>query len=148
MIKVIKLGNKLYRNIEPVAYEPVAFDENGNPTDFRQVNLLPSTQTELAQIVKETMLVLARDRLRNVLETYGYNSLGDVQLYASQNDPEAQAILNFYTNANSNGYDDLLWNYIDSLVNMTVDQLMNDLQDLTAVEENIYQQAVANNPLP
>ena len=148
MIKVIKLGNKLYRNFNPVTYEPIAFDEQGNPTQFQEKNLLPSTQTELAQIVMETMLVLARDRLRNVLETYGYNSLGDVQLYASQNDPEAQAILNFYTNANSNGYDDLLWNYIDSLATMTVDQLMADLQDLMAVEESIFQQAVANNPLP
>ena len=73
----------------------------------------------LIENVKTKILSLAKKRLQDLFDQYGYNSLGDVQLYASQNDPEAQAILNFYTNANSNGYDDLLWNYIDSLATMT-----------------------------
>ena len=106
------------------------------------------TKIELIEQLRTAILSLQRQRLHKVLSQYGYNSLGDVQLYASQNDPEAQAILNFYTNANSNGYDDLIWAYIDSLPNKTKADILNDLQDLIAVEENIFQQAVQNNPLP
>ncbi len=131
-MRIVKVGKYVYENVTDNVIQPQ----------------LPTTQTELAQIVADTMHYLAKQRLQKILDQYGYNSLGDVQLYASQNDPEAQAILQFYTNANSNGYDDLLWAYIDSLATMTVDQLMNELQDLVAVEKNIYQQALQNNPLP
>ena len=132
-MRIVKVGSFVYENVT-----------NDELIQF----ITQSTKTELIQMVKDTMLVLARDRLRKVLETYGYNSLGDVQLYASQNDTEAQAILNWYTNANSNGYDDLIWNYIDTLPNKTKTEILNDLQDLMAVEEQLFQQAVQNNPLP
>ena len=148
MVRVVKLGDLIYENLEPVIQEPVAFDEQGNPTQFQERSLLPTTKAELIQVVTDTILFLEKQRLQKVLSQYGYNSLGDVQLYASQNDAEAQAILSFYTNSNGNGYDDLIWNYIDSLPNKTKADILNDLQDLIAVEESIFQQAVANNPLP
>ena len=139
MIRIAKLGDLVYEN-----FEPEVRDESGNVVQ----SLLPSTKAELIQVVTDTLKYLQKQRLWNILNQYGYNSLGDVQLYASQNDPEAQAILNWYTNANGNGYDDLLWNYIDSLPNKTKTEILNDLQDLMAVEENIFQQAVQNNQLP
>ncbi len=148
MIRIAKLGELIYENFEPVVQEAVAFDEQGNPTQFQERSLLPTTKAELIQVVTDTLKYLQKQRLQKVLDQYGYNSLGDVQLYASQNDTEAQAILNWYTNANSNGYDDLIWNYIDSLPNKTKTEILNDLQDLMAVEEQLFQQAVQNNPLP
>ena len=148
MLKIVKLGNLIYEGFEEVVQEAVAFDENGEPTQFQEKNLLPSTKAELIQIAIDTLKYLQKQRLQNLLESYGYNSLGDVQIYASQNDPEAQAILGWYTNTNGNGYDDLVWAYIDGLANKTKADILNDLQDLMSVEEQIFQQSIQNNPLP
>ena len=108
------------------------------------VDLIVVIRSEL----ERQLLELERKRLDNILKQYGYNSLGDVQLYASRNDSEAQAILNFYTNSNGNGYDDLIWDWIDNTLPnyQTVDELL--AIDIKAVEERIYQQALQNNPLP
>ena len=128
MLRVIKLGDLVYERVPK--------------------EKAPSTKAELIEAVINTIKYLQKQRLRKILEQYGYNSLGDVQIYVSQNDPEAQAILQFYTNASGNGYDDLIWSYIDSLSNKTKSDILNDLQDLMAVEENIFNQATQNNPLP
>ena len=108
------------------------------------VDLIVVIRSEL----ERQLLELEMKRLDNILKQYGYNSLGDVQLYASRNDSEAQAILNFYTNSNGNGYDDLIWDWIDNTLPnyQTVDELL--AIDIKAVEERIYQQALQNNPLP
>ena len=108
------------------------------------VDLIAVISSEL----ERQLLELERKRLENILKQYGYNSLGDVQLYASLNDSEAQAILNFYTNSNGNGYDDLIWDWIDNTLPnyQAVDELL--AINVKAVEEQIYQQALQNNPLP
>jgi len=102
----------------------------------------------IVEAVKVELIKMQKERMRNILDQYGYNSLGDVQLYASQNDLEAQQILNWYTNTNSNGYDDLIWNWIETQLPQyqTVDELLSI--DLRQVEEEIFNQSVQNNPLP
>ena len=97
---------------------------------------------------KQEIFRLEKNRLQQILDQYGYLSLADVQFYASKNDTEAKSILTFYSNANNNGYDDLIWNWIDNTLPTykDVNQLLK--LDLKAVEEQIYQQAIANNPLP
>ena len=136
-----------YFNVEDPHKELIGFTEEGKPI-FEERKILPETEEELRKIVDDTILTLAKLRLEKILSKYRYNGLGDVQLYAAQSDTEAQAILNWYTNAKGNGYDDLIWSYIDSLPNKTKADILNDLQDLIAVEESIFQQAVQNNPLP
>ena len=139
MLRIVKVGNLIYENVESEIR-----DEQGNVIQ----SLLPSTKAELIAVVEDTMKYLEKQRLQKILEQYGYVSLGDVQFYASQNDTEAQAILNWYSNANSNGYDDLIWNYIDSLPSKTKAEILNDLEDLRVIEEQIYQQSIQSNPLP
>ncbi len=143
MFRILKVGDEIFTGTDGYVYE---VDDQGNVFPVRK--LLPDTKVELIQVVTDTLKYLQEKRLQKILDQYGYNSLGDVQLYASQNDPEAQAILNFYTNTNGNGYDDLIWNYIETLQNKTKADILNDLQDLITLEEQIYQQAVQNNPLP
>ena len=108
------------------------------------------TTAELREQLRAKMLALRSARINSVLSSPNnqYDSLADVQLYASLGDTDAQKILAWYTNANANGYDDLVWSYIDSIPNMTKSQVTNDLQNAETVEEQIFQQAVANNPLP
>ena len=142
LIKFVIIDGKALANTDGYEYET---------TGDREIvarKILPDTKADIIKIVTDTMLFLAKQRLRKIFDQYGYNGLGDVQFYASQNDPEAQAILNLYANANGNGYDDLIWNCIDSLPNKTKAEILNDLQDLIAVEENIFNQATQNNPLP
>jgi len=138
MLRVIKLGELIYENVEPRYV-----DENG-----KEVWIVPNTVSELQKALADTLAWLEKQRLQKVLDSYGYNGLADVYIYASQNDTEAQAILSWYTNSNGNGYDDLIWNWIDTQLPQyqTVDELLSI--DLRQVEEQIYQQSVQNNPLP
>ena len=110
------------------------------------INLIPIVQQEL----QKQLLNLEKQRINKVCDQYGYNGLADVQFYANQTtpDPEAQAILTFYSNANGNGYDDLIWNWITNTLPTykTLKKLLS--LDMKAVEEQIYQQAITNNPLP
>lgn len=138
MLTWIKLGNRVFRNIE-AKY----IDENGN-----EIWNVPNTVPELQKAFSDTLVWLEKRRLNEILDQYGYNSLADVQFYANQNDAEAVAILNFYSNTNANGYDDLIWNWINNTLPTytTLEQLLS--LDMQAVEEQIYQQAITNNPLP
>ncbi len=108
------------------------------------------TTTELRDQLRAKMLALRSARISKVLSSPNaqYDGLADVKLYAELGDTDAQAILQWYTNTNANGYDDLIWVYIDSIPNMTKNQVTNDLQNVEAIEEQIFQQAVQNNPLP
>lgn len=142
MIKLVKIGEEIFQNVEDPLKELSGLDENGEPI-FQERKLLPDTKGELVQIVTDTLLFLQRQRLNDVLKIYGYNSLGDVNFYASKNDTEAQALASWYE-----AYDTGIWNYINSLNTKTKSQILADLQDMIAVEEQIFQNAVANNPLP
>jgi len=142
MYKYLKVGDDIYLNTTGVEERLVGFDENGNPiVDVK--NILPDSYQELQKVLMDTLLYLERARLQKVLEQYGYNGLSDVQFYVSQNDAEAQSILSWYQ-----AYDDAIWNYIDSLMNKTKAEILNDLKDVPAIEEQIYQQSIQNNPLP
>ncbi len=113
-------------------------------------NVPLNTINDFKQQLQKQLLNLEKQRFQNVCEQYGYNGLADVQFYANQTtpDPEAQAILTFYSNANGNGYDDLVWDWITNTLPTykTLKKLLS--LDMKAIEEQIYQQATANNPLP
>ena len=143
MIRVIKLGELVYENIEPVVQEAVAFDEEGNPTQFQERWVVPNDVAELSKAIADTLVWLAGQRLKDILNKYSYYSFGDVQFYASQNDTEAQALLDWYK-----AYDDLIWSWIDNdLPNyQTVEELLQI--DLKALEEDLFNQSVQTSPLP
>ena len=92
---------------------------------------------------KKEILQFEKQRLNQILDQYSYNGLADIQFYASQNDTEAQAILNWYQT-----YDNLIWSYIDNDLSA-----FTDIQELLAIdmkniEEQIYQQSIQQSPLP
>ncbi len=113
-------------------------------------NVPLNTINDFKQQLQKQLLNLEKQRINKILDQYGYNGLADVQFYASQStpDPEAQAILTFYSNANGNGYDDLIWDWITNTLPTykTLKKLLT--LDMKTIEEQIYQQATANNPLP
>lgn len=108
------------------------------------------TTAELKEQLRAKMLALRSARINSVLSSPNaqYDGLADVKLYAELGDQDAQKILAWYTNTNANGYDDLIWAYIDSIPNMTKTQVTNDLQNADTIEDQIFQQSVQNNPLP
>ena len=108
------------------------------------------TTAELREQLRTKMLALRSARINSVLNSPNaqYDGLADVKLYAELGDTDAQKILAWYTNASANGYDDLIWAYIDSIPNMTKTQVANDLQNAETIEEQIFQQSVQNNQLP
>lgn len=89
---------------------------------------------------KKEILALENNRVNQIVSKYEYISLADIQLYASQNDTEAQAILSWYQT-----YDDLIWSWIDQIL-----QVATDLQsiDVKAVEKDLFNQSMQTNPLP
>ena len=113
-------------------------------------NVPLNTINDFKQQLQKQLLNLEKQRINKILDQYGYNGLADVQFYASQStpDPEAQAILTFYSNANGNGYDDLIWDWITNTLPTykTLKKLLT--LDMKTIEEQIYQQAITNNPLP
>ena len=143
MIRIIKLGEVIYENIEPVVQEVVDFDEEGNPTQFQEIWVVPNDVTELSKAMADTLVWLAGQRLKGILNKYSYYSLADVQFYANQNDEEALQLLDWYQ-----AYDDAIWNWIDNEVsNITdLDNLLN--LDMKAIEQQIFDQAIQIKPLP
>ena len=95
--------------------------------------------------IKIQLLQLQRRRLNQILDTYGYISLSDVQFYANQTTPdqEAVALLNWYSS-----YDDLIWQYIDNdLTAFTnIDELLQI--DIKNIEQKIFEQSIKVSPLP
>lgn len=131
MLRIIKLGDFVYENIEPILV-----DEEGN-----QIWQVPQDLDRLRSAFQDTLLYLASRRLKRICEQYGYYGLGDIRLYTEQGDPEAQALLSWYI-----AYDDAVWQWIEQELPkfQTVDDLLAvNLQD---VEENIFRQQSAHLP--
>jgi hypothetical protein len=81
--------------------------------------------------IKTFLLSTEKSRVRKILRDYGYLSLGDLELYASKGDEEAQAILKWYL-----VYDDKLWAWIENVLeNLNEDGMKIDPLD---IEANIY----------
>ncbi|SNZ11919.1 hypothetical protein SAMN06265182_2135 [Persephonella hydrogeniphila] len=109
-----------------------------------EVYISPPPPLDKAKTQKQKELInLEKQRVNQILNQYEYLSLADVQLYANQNDTEAQSILSWYQT-----YDDLIWQYIDNdLAAFTsVDELL--AIDMKNIEEQIFNQAVQTAPLP
>ena len=107
--------------------------------DFTEELDLSTIKTE----IQKQLLQVEKQRLNKILDSYSYISLADVQFYTSQNDPEAQSILSWYSS-----YDDLIWQYIDNdLQNITnLDDLL--ALDIKAVEKQIFDTSIQTAPLP
>ena len=134
MIRLIKLGNLIYENIEAKTIDPKTNQEIWN---------VPNTVSQLEKAFADTLLWLEKQRINQICDQYGYNGLADVQFYASQNDEEAKAILDWYQ-----AYDDGIWTYIDNTLPTiaTLKELL--VLDMKAIEKQIFDQAVATAPLP
>ncbi|HCB69333.1 MAG TPA: hypothetical protein DEP48_03135 [Persephonella sp.] len=133
MIRIIKLGNTIYENIE--AKE---IDGQGN-----EIWNVPNDVVQLKKALSDTLAWLAKQRVNSILDQYQYNGLADVQIYASQNDQEAQTLLDWYST-----YDNLIWSYIDNdlAAFQTVDELLQI--DMKNIEQQIYEQSIQTSPLP
>jgi len=95
---------------------------------------------QLTALIKRELLEKENYRIRKVFAQYGYNSLADVVFYAQvQNDEEAKALLNWYSNSEGNGYDDLIWDWIDNELPKykTVEELLS--LDLKQIETQIFE---------
>jgi len=57
MIKLLKVGDVIYSDVEPVVMQPSKFDESGMPVEFTQVKnpILPDTVEELRELFKDTL---------------------------------------------------------------------------------------------
>ncbi len=134
MIRIIKLGNLIYENIEVKKIDPETNTEIWN---------IPNDLTELKTALTDTLAWLEKRRLEEVLDRYQYNGLADVQFYAGQSDTEAQSILSWYSE-----YDNLIWSYIDNdlAAFTTVDELLQI--DMKNIEQQIYEQSIKTAPLP
>ncbi|SNZ11886.1 hypothetical protein SAMN06265182_2130 [Persephonella hydrogeniphila] len=139
-IKHIIQAEPSWQPLDCTWYDELVFDTTTNQW---RVKTADEKLAELKEEKQKQLLQLEKSRLQKVLDKYGYNGLADVQLYASQNDSEAQNILNWYQK-----YDDLIWQYIDNdLATFTsVDELL--AIDMKNIEEQIYQQSIEQNPLP
>jgi len=94
----------------------------------------------LRKEIKRRLLANEIKRVKEVLSDYGYTSLADVMYYAQvQNDEEAKALLNWYSNSEGNGYDDLIWNWIDNELPkyQSVEELLS--LDLKQIETQIFE---------
>ena len=117
----------------------ISIPEMRQKLESKGIDLVPIAKTE----IQKQLLKLQRQRLQNILDQYGYNGLADIQLYTSQNDAEAQALLDWYS-----AYDDAIWQYIDNDLQAitTLDELL--ALDLKAVEQQIFDQSIQTAPLP
>jgi len=132
MVKLLKLGSVIYENFEEKVLDP-----NGNLV----LNpIIPQRLEELQKAIKDTVLWLEGKRVKEVLSDYGYTSLADVMYYAQvQNDEEAKALLNWYSNPKGSGYDDLIWDWIDNELPkyQAVEELLSI--DLKQIEAQIFE---------
>ena len=105
---------------------------------------LEKLQVKLNEVVgkeiQKQILLLEEQRLQEILNKYGYTSLADVMYYAQvQSDEEAKALLNWYSNSEGNGYDDLIWDWIDNELPkyQTIEELLSI--DLKQIETQIFE---------
>ena len=56
-IKLLKVGDTIYSDVEPVLMQPTKFDESGIPVEFTEVKnpLLPESVDELRKLLKDTL---------------------------------------------------------------------------------------------
>ena len=110
---------------------------------FQNVVFIEDNNKELEKEMKNQLLQFEKQRLNQILNQYGYNGLGDVLFYVSQNDSEAQALQNWYK-----AYDDAVWNFIENQIPTytSLDQLLE--LNMKQVEQNIFNQSISTNPLP
>ena len=134
MIEILKVGNAIYENFEEKVHIPTVFNENGEPIIFELVPnpVIPQTENELRQAIKDTALWLASRKINQFLTQHGYYSLGDLMFYAQQNIQEAVDLLNRYRN-----FDQAVWDFIDSLSMKTYDELLETAKTLRTFIDSI-----------
>ena len=67
MIKVIKIGNFIYENIEPKTLEPISIDENGNPTSFQERWNIPTDPVQLKSCILDTLGWIVSRKIQKIL---------------------------------------------------------------------------------
>ena len=139
--KGIKHILQLNQNWQPLQcnYDDELINDNG----IWRVKTETEKLQEKKQEKQEKLLSFEKQRVQKVCDEYGYNGLADIQLYASQNDAEAQALLSWYQT-----YDNLIWSYIDNDLSAftNLDELL--AVDMKAIEQQIFNQAIQTAPLP
>jgi len=144
---VLADGKELF-NTEEVNYELLGFDENGEPI-LKEERVIPDTEEELVKLIERTILRLKKKREEEIFDRYGYDGLDDVMRYAElekagvEQGDEAQKLLLW-----RDEYDTQVWSYIDGLQTKTKEELKQDIQDLVAVEGDIFNKSVQTVGLP
>ena len=144
---VLADGKELF-NTEEVNYELLGFDENGEPI-LKEERVIPDTEEELVKLIERTILRLKKKREEEIFDRYGYDGLDDVMRYAElekagvEQGDEAQRLLLW-----RDEYDTQVWSYIDGLQTKTKEELKQDIQDLVAVEGDIFNKSVQTVGLP
>ena len=133
MLRIIKLGNLIYENIEAKT-----IDENGN-----EIWNIPNTAPELQKAFSDTLVWLESQRLKDLSSLYSYNGLADIDFYARRKDKEAKSLLDWYE-----AYDDAIWNWIDNELPKITDLEQLLKLDMKQIEEQIFQQSIEASPLP
>jgi flagellar capping protein FliD len=67
MIKVIKVGNFIYENIEPKTLEPIGIDENGNPIEFQEKWNIPTDPAKLKFCILDTLGWVVSQKIQKTL---------------------------------------------------------------------------------
>ena len=133
MLKIIKLGDLIYENIEAKFV-----DENGN-----EIWNVPNNEEELQKAFSDTLVWIESQRLKTISDRYGYNGLADIDFYARRKDKEAKALLDWYET-----YDDAIWNWIDNELPKITDLEELLKLDMKQIEERIFQESIEIAPLP
>ena len=142
-LEVIFHNGELLRDATNPYLVEITTDENGEISVMTE-EIIPKTEDELRKVIEKTIRCLEMERLNKILDQYGYDEgLVGVQTYAQRNDPEAQALWDFYL-----AYDDAIWAYIGSLTTKTMEELLQDVQILQTIENQIFEQVIQENPLP
>ena len=140
MIRVIKVGEQIFENIEPKTLKPVKFDEQGDPIQFEEQWTIP----ELANEAKARECFI--DTLNWLTDRYfyaeakargGYLNMGEIEHDAAQGDSDAQFLRQLY---------DAVWAKEEELEaelsQMTLQQLLE--LDLESFSRSAYDQVKAN----
>jgi hypothetical protein len=67
MIKLIKIGNLIYRNIEPKVLVPVQFNEEGFPVKYKEKWVIPNDVKELKFCILDTLGWLVDQKIQRIL---------------------------------------------------------------------------------
>ena len=67
MIKVIKIGDLIYQNIEPKVLMPVSFDKNGNPIEFQEKWNIPTDPAKLKSCNLNTIDWVVSQKIQKTL---------------------------------------------------------------------------------